>query len=395
MTSKKALVLSLIIVQAFILLFLIKSKVWNQHIYGHRFRDVWTTWKNDSEAVEPDAEVFGVIDLNDQQFSWLKEPAHTKNITRSTYTPTTFPTTANVSTETSTLSYSLGSKIIKPAIDQSKGDIFLLILVTTTPKSLERRKLIRNTWAKAAQTSLQEGVRPTNLTTYVVFMLGITGDAEQDSAVEEESEKYGDILRAPSIEYYRNIISKVWYAFEWALPYHPKYILKVDDDIYVRIPRFASWLSEDNVPSDRLYAGYVHYRAYISRNPKNKHYVSKSEYKRTFFPNYCAGPCYTFSGDLLDEFLLESKTIPKFKVEDAYLGLVAKRIGVRPFDIGGKLFVWDRSLSRSVRRWNDRKLSRVLCLGDSLTLDAIKYIHGRFEKIDRTFYQVVDARPVN
>ncbi|XP_031567722.1 uncharacterized protein LOC116302538 isoform X2 [Actinia tenebrosa] len=213
MISKKVLVFTLIVVQAFLLLFLIKSKVWKLDHFGHRFRNDWTSWKNDSEAVEHDAEVFGVIDLEDQKFGWLNKPL--KNITRITYRPEANSTTATMSTEISTLSNSLRSKIIKPAIDQDKEKLFLLVLVTTVPKSLERRELIRNTWAKAAQSPLQQGTDTMNFRSHVVFMLGITGDPKQDSAIEEEAEKYGDILRVPCIESYRNIISKetYWMSF--------------------------------------------------------------------------------------------------------------------------------------------------------------------------------------
>ena len=95
-------------------------------------------------------------------------------------------------------------------------------------------------------------------------------------------------------------------SLEWARSYKPKYIIKIDDDVYLHLPRFFSWISKTELPK-KLYVGYVHYCASICKNPRNEHYVSKAEYRARVFPNYCAGPCYVLSGNLLDEFVELSK----------------------------------------------------------------------------------------
>ncbi|EDO38374.1 predicted protein, partial [Nematostella vectensis] len=174
---------------------------------------------------------------------------------------------------------------------------------------------------------------------YIQFMVGKTGDLRQDADIETEAATFGDILRGNYEETYRNIVVKVFYAFKWALQFKPKYILKVDDDVYAHIPRFVSWLRKSSTPK-RLYAGYVHFNAYISRNPKNQHYVSKKQFPEKKFPNYCAGPCYIISGNLLEEFTKQAKKVPIFRVEDAFMGLLARQSKVKPLDIGGKLFIW-------------------------------------------------------
>ena len=89
------------------------------------------------------------------------------------------------------------------------------------------------------------------------------------------------------------MITKVWKGFKWAQTINPKYLMKVDDDVYVDIPHLITWLHELNLPN-KLYTGWVLHKGRIMRSPDNQWYVSHSDFHEHHFPDYCIGPFYIF-----------------------------------------------------------------------------------------------------
>lgn len=378
-------------IQAILLIVLMKSGILTTSRFASTsFRDIWTMWSNDSNTVESDTHLHGFVDLEHKDFSWLKvarngtdSPMYNTMPTIETRTVMKAFTTTKTTLNTES-SWGSVEGVLTPTVNHKPKEIFLFIFVTTTPKAIEKRNFIRNSWgniheATTTNTNMTESDSTDVIAkaVYVFFMLGLTGNETRDQAIDEEASEYGDIIRTFEKESYRNIVYKVWFSFDWATHYKPKYIIKVDDDVYLHLPRFFTWITRTKLPK-KLYAGYVHYRAYVIRNPRDEHYVSKAEYRGRFYPEYCAGPCYVFSGNLLDKFVKLSKEFRKFRVEDAYLGLIAKNAGVKPFDVGGRAFVWNRSLNRNVKKWRDAQLAIAICLGDSLSLETMKYIHDRY-----------------
>ncbi|EDO32612.1 predicted protein [Nematostella vectensis] len=286
------------------------------------------------------------------------------------------------------ISYERGKKILLPEINQKRGELCLLVLVISTPKSHGRREIIRQTWTRNKhQNTTLEGAKHFYDNTKVVFALGRSGNKNLDLFIEDEAELYSDIFRGVTLESYRNLVFKVWDAFRWSIIYQPKYIIKVDHDVYVNLPKFFSWIREDNIPHF-LYAGYLHFNAYIYRNNDSAHFVSEDEFQGKKFPDYCGGPCYIVSGNLMQEMVKQSKNVPMFKVEDAYTGVVAHTLGVRPLDVGESLVHWNRwSLMENMKNWTESKIRDSLCLGDSANSLMIYQIHDIFTKI----YSKTDA----
>lgn len=382
MTGKILIFVFIIAIQALFVLVLMKSGFLNTFRFSSTsFRDIWKMWGNESTSVE--SEMHGFVDLEHKDFSWLRIARNISDFPTPTFT---VPTTARRPTvkRLNTLKDEERGVVLTPTVNHEPGEIYLIILVTTVPKAVDTRNFIRKSWGSIRERGI--AMNDTELSNsmkavYVIFMLGRTRNQTLDQAIDDEASEHGDILCMSEKESYRNIVLKVWISFDWARQYKPKYLIKADDDVYLHLPRFFWWIRNVQLPN-RLYAGNVHYRAYISRNPKNEHYVSKAEYRGRFFPNYCAGPCYVLSGNILDEFLMLSKQLKKFRVEDAYLGLVAKTARVKPYDAGGRIFVWNRSLNNGVNKWTDERLAMAICIGDSLRLETMKYIHERYLNID-------------
>lgn len=274
----------------------------------------------------------------------------------------------------------------KPFAPQIREQVFLLILITSHPKASSRRTLIRKTWAGTIDSKGLKGkaakstkTGSSNKNVYCVFTMGFSNDVHLDKHVETEFYKFGDIIRVDSKEEYKNLVTKIWGAFGWAIGVHPKYVLKADDDVYVNIPQFINWLKTPELPAN-LYAGFVHYRAFVYRNHGSRWFVSRVEFPASHFPNYCAGPFYVFTGSFLKKLYANSQRFKRFQVEDAYFGVVAKSVGLKPYH-AGSAFLLDNNLHNTLTRIPDSRFKELCVLGHGLLEREIEFIHGRYVKI--------------
>ena len=73
-------------------------------------------------------------------------------------------------------------------------------------------------------------------------------------------------------------------------------IVKVDDDIYLHIPKMIWWLKMSSLP-EKLYDGKVQdgVEFKVIRDPKHKWFVSEQFVNDSWFPTYCNGPFYILS----------------------------------------------------------------------------------------------------
>lgn len=263
-----------------------------------------------------------------------------------------------------------------------KGQVFLLILINSVPKTASRRTVLRETWAGTAETNTPGKSMNTknnfsnSLQVYCVFLVGLSSSEEDNTKLEREAYVYGDILRIDTTESYRNMINKVWGGYKWALKIKPKYLMKVDDDIYLNIPHLINWIHQKSLPQ-RLYAGWVLHLGRIMRTPNNQWYVSYSQFHEREYPDYCIGPFYLLSGDLIEKLIKVSLKRKMFNVEDAYLGVLMRDLKVHPLRIND-LFVWDPKLVNELPHWSNQHFQKVICLGERLDSKTIRFIHSKY-----------------
>ena len=261
----------------------------------------------------------------------------------------------------------------------------LLIIINTVPSEVERRNILRQTWAR--QSSWSFAANSSNslfhsgdvMKVTYFFMMGFDGDSFIDETVKKESGKYRDILRLNLTETYRGLVNKILLTFEWVttLDIKPLFIAKADHDVYIKIPELARWLEKHSRTSSRLYAGFVLKNAPVKREVRSPWYVSKEDYNQDTFPPYCRGPFYVFSRDLFLYVVNASKVNKPFPVEDAYVGLLVQKIGVQPINTGRDLFNSHPILNHVVLNTPESqiKIPSGIVLGDSLSSAAVRLIH--------------------
>ena len=258
----------------------------------------------------------------------------------------------------------------------------VLIIINTIPLEHERRNILRQTWARHSSWTLESQSSFPDSGDIVdigyFFMMGFHGNPCIDQSVKDESQIHRDILRVNLTESYRGLINKEILTFEWVtnLDTKPRFIVKADHDIYVKIPELATWLLITPTPT-KLFAGFVIRNAHVIRAIQSPWYVSKEDYSEEFFPPYCRGQFYIFSQNLFLHVVNASKVVKPFPVEDAYMALLVNKMGVEPYD-SERLLVNDKEPSNYevVHTPEDNiKIPTGIVLGDSLSSAAIKVIH--------------------
>lgn len=200
-------------------------------------------------------------------------------------------------------------------------EIYLLIVVITAPANFERREIIRKTWAR--DVSMKKRWK-------TMFLVGqVTGDSTLEEHLKAESLMYNDFVRGAQKENYRNLTLKTEMGLEWAAKYCDfQFLLKVDDDVFVNPYRLMEILSKPDTPKTQLYLGRVAARRVVHRD-KGKYGVSMEEYNQTRYPEFCNGPAYVLSSDLVHKLVELFDVKNPLKLEDVYIGMLMQTLDVK------------------------------------------------------------------
>ncbi|XP_050316093.1 beta-1,3-galactosyltransferase 1-like [Anthonomus grandis grandis] len=200
---------------------------------------------------------------------------------------------------------------------------FLVIMCISSPAGFEARKVIRRTWGR------DKSVMGYNVSIY--FLLGQTTDINIQNNITEESLQYKDIIQEDFTDTYNNLTLKsamMLKLFTLKCQKTTLYLLKIDDDIYLNLPKLIDDLLTRN-QTKSLLMGSVICGSRPIRSAGDKWYAGPSYlFPNDTYPNYVSGTSYCMSGDVAEKLLNTALTVPVFHLEDVYLtGICAKKIG--------------------------------------------------------------------
>lgn len=267
---------------------------------------------------------------------------------------------------------------------------FVLILIISAPFNTIRRLAIRQTWLSILadnsfaldRPNIGAMKDPTNSSnTLLIQYFFVCGHyyPRVESAVVNETEVYGDILRLRYTEKYSLLVHKTLTSLKLASTMNVEFVVKIDDDVYLDVPRMVWFLKTASLP-EKLYAGHLIYRGKIIRRKLSKWYVSYQDYNETaVFPVYCNGPFYILSKNIVLEFLTASNHTRTFPLEDAYLGVLANKVGIVPTKLrkSGVIILFNFRL-KAESEWEDSKLTKYFALGHRLTPERFFAFHKRY-----------------
>ena len=272
----------------------------------------------------------------------------------------------------------------------------LLMLIISAPFHLNERQVVRQTWLSylvnnsrsLGPSNVRAFKDPTDAANDLVihywFVCGHYYDNESkiEGAVNNESNVYGDILRLEYTESYILLVHKTLSSLRFASKMGVRFVLKIDDDVYLHFPRMIWWLRTASLP-EKLYGGYLLTKAKPIRKPLHKWHVSKQHYNKTYFPPYCNGPFYFMSRAVVLEVLEASFTEgSSFPLEDVFIGILAQKVGVKPIqlkDIG--VYIQVRIPPKAWKNWKDSNLMKYYAVGHGLTREQMFGFHSRYRKL--------------
>lgn len=258
----------------------------------------------------------------------LLAPLQAANITlnESSTAPPAEPPTAPPNGTQYHLAYPRNYRFIIDNTDACKSKTpFLVLVVPVAPQNLEAREAIRQTWGNQSVVQGEE-VR-------TLFMLGIT-EGERAEQVQEEMKqenlKHGDLIQSNFLDSYLNLTIKTMVIMDWLATHcsTAAYSMKIDSDMFLNIDNLVIMLKKPDTPKEYYLTGMLMWDRPVVRSKDSKWYVPEELFPDSTYPPYTLGMGYIFSNDLSGKFVEISKTIKPFNIEDAYVGMCMKQLGL-------------------------------------------------------------------
>lgn len=195
----------------------------------------------------------------------------------------------------------------------SKG-LVMLIGIFSIANNFDRRMALRRSWMQ------YEAIRSGNVA--VRFFIGLHKNMEVNFHLWKEAQAYGDIQLMPFVDYYSLLTLKTVAICILGTEILPaKYIMKTDDDAFVRIDEVLSSLK--GKVSDGLLYGLVSFDSSPIRDKDNKWYIGTEDWPHALYPPWAHGPGYVVSKDIA-RFIVQGhrkRVLPLFKLEDVAVGI--------------------------------------------------------------------------
>ncbi|KAM9036332.1 UDP-GlcNAc:betaGal beta-1,3-N-acetylglucosaminyltransferase 7-like [Sarcophilus harrisii] len=271
--------------------------------------------------------------------------------------------------------------------DKCGGRVRLLLAVKSAPEHGERREAVRRTWGRELPASGWDAATAAAVRT--VFLLG-RGAAEEGPRgeelrrrLEQEDRAHGDLLRWDFADTFYNLTLKAVNFLRWFQRRCPsvEFVFQGDDDVFVNPANLLDFLrSRQGDPGlPQLFVGDVIGRAWPIRNPHSKYYIPPELFNQPY-PPYAGGGGILMAAPLARRLLRASEYLPLFPIDDVFLGMCLKRLGVAPqAHPGFRTFGIHRASANPMNRdpCFYRELLMVHQLGPPALLDMWEAVHSK------------------
>ncbi|KAK6913634.1 Galectin, carbohydrate recognition domain [Dillenia turbinata] len=187
----------------------------------------------------------------------------------------------------------------------SRKRITMLVGVFSTGNNFKRRMALRRSWMQ-----------------YKAVRSGNHNKRQVNIELWKEAQAYGDIQLMPFVDYYNLISLKTVAVCMMGIKILPaRYIMKTDDDAFVRIDEVLSCLKEK--ASSGLLYGRISFDSAPNRDKGGKWYISAQEWPKGSYPPWAHGPGYIISQDIA-KFIVQGHqegSLKPFKLEDVAMGI--------------------------------------------------------------------------
>lgn len=221
----------------------------------------------------------------------------------------------------------------KPNAKICEAPAFLLLVINSKPNHHDRRMAIRSSWGNGSD-YIRRTKHPVAWRT--VFVVGKSGKEAVDKKVREEGEEHGDLVFGDFQDNLKSLTDKTVLGMRWAYYFcRPKFYFKGDDDVFINAPRlFELILQLERYFPTKMWICRAHIEEesrYAIRDRRSKYAISRREYSKNIFPQFCSGYAYVLTSDVLEGMLSKVKSTRIIKVlDDVYVGMLADKMGILP-----------------------------------------------------------------
>uniref|UniRef100_A0A8C9WXS6 Hexosyltransferase n=1 Tax=Sander lucioperca TaxID=283035 RepID=A0A8C9WXS6_SANLU len=206
---------------------------------------------------------------------------------------------------------------------------FLVLMVPVAPSDVTARDTIRKTWGNE-KLVLGQPIE-------TLFILGRPGGADaeqQQEKLKQENLQHHDLIQSNFQDSYRNLTIKTMVMLEWLAVHcaEASYAIKIDSDMLLHVPNLVKLLLDHRTAKQNYMTGLVWWNSPVLRNPFNKFYMPTNVIAEPEYPPYPLGMAYVMSLDLPAKILVAAPHIKPIFIEDAYLGMCLKHLGLSPTD---------------------------------------------------------------
>ena len=265
-------------------------------------------------------------------------------------------------------------------------NILLMVLVNSGAKGDRFRKLreaIRQTWGNHGNCEQRKALgdeRLKDLRWLLVFVVGKAGRGTNDDQLNRaEARQYNDMLIGNITDNYLNNVIKLYMGLVWASRFDIKYILKTDDDVYVRIPRILEYLVNATFPKPFCGGAAEHNFTKVIREIGANWTISWKYYNETFYPRYNPGAFYIVSSDLLNRLFNYVHIRKPFHVDDAYIGVAMRDFGVNVTKISS--FVIRTNMSQRILKTRHCDILRLHAFGHNMGPESTRFLNNRLKAL--------------
>lgn len=213
---------------------------------------------------------------------------------------------------------------------ENSANVFLLLVIKSSPSNYERREVLRKTWAAER---LQGGA--------LIRTVFISGTAESgfekeklNKLLELENREHQDILQWDFHDSFFNLTLKQILFLEWMETFCPNvhFLLNGDDDIFANTDNMVQYLNglEHNDGSKHLFIGHLIQYVGPIRNPGSKYYVPVQVQESDTYPPYCGGGGFLLSRFTSRTIYNMSHSIILLPIDDVYMGICLEKAGLKP-----------------------------------------------------------------
>lgn len=191
----------------------------------------------------------------------------------------------------------------------------LFIGIFSTANNFKRRMAVRRTWMQ------YPAVRSGSVA--VRFFVGLHKNQMVNEELWNEAGTYRDIQLMPFVDYYSLITWKtIAICILGTEVVSAKFVMKTDDDAFVRVDEVLASLNRINVTGGLLY-GLINSDSRPHRSTDSKWYISPEEWPEETYPPWAHGPGYVVSHNIARAVFRKHKTghLKMFKLEDVAMGI--------------------------------------------------------------------------